>query len=319
MNKELLVSPSDQTKEQSKVINAEHSSGEGTMSLEEMDKAIAETDPEFAQSLKEISPIQENVFEDEGIDLVPTFKEMKDKWSGKRFKFVLLLIYPGIYFLYKIKKLGIYLKLFVVELVTQEIPQQIKKIVLYKKYVGEQYHQRYLIFRRFNRIQQNVFYIAFVVTMALPFLIYRIYSKGIIPKESELFMLSIEEMASKAYAYDLHQMESFYDSPRVPQNVLNLKKIIVNIRSSESSGDNPMLAAEFYIEGISPDVLIEIKDREYEVNDRFQRVIEEMTFDELENKEGKRKLLNLLLQEVNSIVTTGRAKKVLIKNFVLKP
>ena len=80
-----------------------------------------------------------------------------------------------------------------------------------------------------------------------------------------------------------------------------------------------MGAFEFFIEGNSPDVMVEIKDREYEVKDLFQRNSEEMNFDQLETVEGKQLLLEKLRRDVNRILTKGRVRKVFFKTVILKP
>lgn len=80
-----------------------------------------------------------------------------------------------------------------------------------------------------------------------------------------------------------------------------------------------MAAFEFYVEGTVSEVLVEIKDREYEVEDLFLRTIEEMTYDQLTTPEGKRVLCDRLRREVNKVLTTGFVRRIFIKTAILKP
>ncbi len=156
-----------------------------------------------------------------------------------------------------------------------------------------------------------------IVTVGFVFLA---ATRPLLPKRTELFISSLEESADSVHTYDpIKGVEPFYDSSRASQNLMSLEKIVVNIKHSSQSGPNPMAAFEFYVEGNSPDVMVEVKDREYEVRDLFQRNAEEMTFDQLETPEGKQLLLEKLRREVNRILTKGRLQKVFFKTVILKP
>lgn len=150
--------------------------------------------------------------------------------------------------------------------------------------------------------------------------IYVAYERDLLPQKNELFETSLENGADLAVVYDPDtESEAFYDSPRASQNLIVISRIVVNIRPSPKSGPTPMAAFEFFLEGNSPDVMVEIKDREYEVRDLFQRDMEEMTFDELESIEGKQLLAEKLRREINRILTKGRVRKVFFKTAILKP
>lgn len=152
------------------------------------------------------------------------------------------------------------------------------------------------------------------------FFIYKSVTKGVIHEDGLLFIPSLAAVASHSYQYDpMTETEYFYDNLKTNQNLLLLRKIFVNLKVSEKSGPNPMAAFEFYVEGSAPEAIIEVKDREGFIVDTVQRSIEEFTFESLEVPEGKQILLEKLKGDINSILTTGTIKKVLIKNVVLKP
>src|SRR5690606_28930606 len=104
---------------------------------------------------------------------------------------------------------------------------------------------------------------------------------------------------------------------RASQNLMILSRMTVNLQVSSGSGPNPMGSFEFFIEGNSPDVMVEIKDREHEVRDFCQRTIEEMTYDQMESVDGKQLLQEKLRRGVNRILTKGQIRKIFYKTAIL--
>lgn len=152
------------------------------------------------------------------------------------------------------------------------------------------------------------------------FFIYRSLTKGVFPETQKLFIASMADVADEAFEYEPGaEMEYFYDNLRTTQNLLLLPRVVVNIKPSASSGVNPMAAFEFFIEGLIPEVIVEVKDREAAIKDLVQRTIEDFTFDVLDTPEGKRELCEKLVKEINRFLTTGTIQKVLIKTVVIKP
>lgn len=80
-----------------------------------------------------------------------------------------------------------------------------------------------------------------------------------------------------------------------------------------------MAAFEILVEGLNPDVVIEVKDRESFFRDMVQRTTEEFTFDEMQTPEGKRQFIQTLLHEFNKRLTTGELRNVRLRTFILKP
>lgn len=136
----------------------------------------------------------------------------------------------------------------------------------------------------------------------------------------DLFVTSMASRAQEKFEYDdTVETEPFYDNIRSTPNVLMIQKSIVNIRSSVSSGENPMAAFELFIEGFNPEVVAEIKAREGFFRDLIHRTVAKFSYDEIESVEGKKELLGVVRKELNSVVRQGQVKVVRFKTIILKP
>ncbi len=301
------------------------------LSLEELDKVISDQDPDFLTQLKNIGPIDPSSLDDQidKITALVSYDEEKLNWEhGKKWQQILFKRIPIIVLTtYLPKKINFtfkdQLQVFKGRLIYFSknfipISKSIGQVIL-KKLKGF-FQEINSILRSYSPVKKLglVFFLLFI-SMTV-FLTTRVLNrKGFLPAEKELFISSMEEWSQGKYFFDPRkEQEYFFDSTRVAQNMMFMHKITANIRPSESSGENPMLAVEFYIEGMSPEVLVEIKDREAEIRHLFLRRIEEMKFDELDSKEGKELLCDRLRKELNQLLTRGRIRKVTFKNFVLK-
>lgn len=145
-------------------------------------------------------------------------------------------------------------------------------------------------------------------------------TRGFVPQGRPLFIKSIGEIANGSWDFDpATEREVFYDSFRAAQNIFVIQRMIVNLRPSSQSGSNPMAMAEIFVEGISPDVIVEIKDREIEFKDAMLRTMEDFSYDELISESGKRALTERLGREADRLATQGRVRRVYLRNFVIKP
>ncbi|MBC7421788.1 MAG: flagellar basal body-associated FliL family protein [Bdellovibrio sp.] len=138
--------------------------------------------------------------------------------------------------------------------------------------------------------------------------------------EENLFLNSYATWNHSVQDYNpLSETEAFYDNPRFSKNLMTLSKMFINVKSSENSGTTPMLALEVNVEGISADAIIEIKDREAEFKDLLLRFVEDQTYDELTTTEGKKNLCDQFRIIINSHLTQGQVRRVLLKSFIIKP
>lgn len=139
------------------------------------------------------------------------------------------------------------------------------------------------------------------------------FSKG-------LFLKSYAQWNSHVISYNpITETEFFYDNPRFAKNLITMSKMVTNIKSSENSGNNPMLALELSVEGMSAEAIIEIKDREAEFKDILLRQIEEFNYDELTTIEGKKALLDKFTVAINANLSQGQVRRSMLKSFILKP
>lgn len=104
-----------------------------------------------------------------------------------------------------------------------------------------------------------------------------------------------------------------------PQFVFLLDKVIVNIQPSESSTKNPMIAMRLFFESNSRQGTVEIKDREKEIRDLTQRVLETFTYDRIITARGKMEFKEQLRREATSVMNTGIIKNVYIDDMLIKP
>ena len=135
-----------------------------------------------------------------------------------------------------------------------------------------------------------------------------------------LFLNSYAELGTEITDFNPNsEVESFYDNLRFAKNLVSISLMHVNLKASENSGNNLMLAIEITAEGLSADAIIEIKDREAEFKDMLLRLTEEKNYDELVETQGKLNLCEQYRDLLNAYLTRGQVRKILLKSFVIKP
>jgi flagellar basal body-associated protein FliL len=170
-------------------------------------------------------------------------------------------------------------------------------------------------------VASKLFFVVLIFASGgLGFFIYKSVTKGVIHKEEEIFLRSFDLVASETFEYDPSaNQEPFFENLRAASNLILIPKMIVNLKASKNSGNNPMAALEIFIEGMTPEVTVEIKDREIEVRHTMLREMEDFTYDEVESATGKEYLIDRLVKRVNQILTTGKIRRILIKTVIVKP
>ncbi len=159
-----------------------------------------------------------------------------------------------------------------------------------------------------------------IFAIATSAFIFQSYKHGFIRNEDELFIPSLSAVADEAIEYDPEtEMEPFYDNLRSTQNLFLMPKMVVNLRRGATSGRNPMVALELFVEGMAPEVIIEMKDREAMLRDALQREIEDFSFEQLDTSDGKNELRDKIKNKINTLLIRGTVRKVLIKTIILKP
>lgn len=136
----------------------------------------------------------------------------------------------------------------------------------------------------------------------------------------DLFIHSLAALSAEVHDFNpIDGTEVFYDNPRFTKNLISISPMHLNIKPSENSGDNPMLAIEVTVEGLSADAIVEVKDREAEFKDMLSRLTEEKSYDDLVAAEGKRALTEQYRDLLNANLTRGQVRRVLLKTFIIKP
>lgn len=319
--------------EEPKNEGAENASGENSeeiLSLDNLDSIIADEDPEFASGLQEITPQNiGNLDSDSDLEIEYTLDYEKRHWIGMPgLRGKLVKFFPFLPFLsYKIKMKRTSMRLTWTRWKEQLIhglrnlgPSILKWLKAQLDTMKSGMGTGLATFKNFSLVKKLAFVGLLILTVGAGFVFYKIGTNKLLPAEQDLFLPSLDEWAQAKYQYGPEdQKESFYDSTRTAQNIMELQKMIVNIRRSTSSGPNPMAAMEFYVEGTVAEVVVEIKDRESEVQDLFQRTIEDTNYDQLSSGEGKQMLCDRLRKNINKILTKGKVRRVFIKNAVIKP
>lgn len=301
-------------------------SAEELLSLDDLDGMIASEDPEFAESLNSIGP--DDPSSDiyiEGIEPEYTLEHELRQWKGatglRGRLFKLFPFLPKASFKIKMKRIAFRLNLNkwqeqTIAGIKNAGPATLKKI----KGVGGSLKEGLSSFKTWSLKQKLTFVGLLVATVVGAFVIFRATTHHLVPPEKDLFMGSLAEWSEHNVQYDPKtDVELFYDSTRVSQNIMQLKKMVTNLKRSENSGANPMGAFEFYLEGTVSEVLVEVKDREPEITDLFLRILSDMNYDQMASAEGKVALCDKLRKSINGVLTTGKVRRVFIKTIIVKP
>ncbi len=304
------------------------------MSDQDLDDALGEADPEFLKSMNEMGKdsslsMAQIVVSDEQQAL----NDERDAWehSGRLGK-AIYRSFPGI------AKLSLQTKKLQYKIFTlmRSVWVRSKNFFYFlatdgkNKVLGTVKKGVHAVTDRVDEAQRNFRYLSWKLKLSFfgillliagtGFFIYRSYTHGVLSPKDELFIPTMERYATEVFEYDPEtEVEPFYENLRVSGNILLIPKMVVNLKKSAHSGENPMGAFEFFIEGMAPEVAIEVKDREIEIRDLMQRSIEEFTFDQVETPDGKQAVGEKLRKEINTVLTTGKIKKVWIKTVIIKP
>jgi len=277
----------------------------GLMSLEDLDKVIQENDPE---ALGNIEVLKDNAeLNSQTIELLQIDDIMGDPKRKKSDRFA---------------KLQFKAKLFLRWLKTAGLELALKSWVQSKeksKLLNEKRQKLQKQVGGWSKKEKALFASMVLMTVVTGAFFYYAFIKKAFYYDSELFMGSLIPMASSIN--DLKETDSFerfYNTIRIPKNIFSLRRMVINIQPSESSGPNPMVAYELSLEANSKEVLVEIKDREGEIIDQVQRALEELSFDELSAPEGRDLVEDKVRTRVNQILTLGKVRFVYIVGVVFK-
>tara|TARA_B110001454_G_C12723300_1_gene436371 strand:- start:36927 stop:37835 length:909 start_codon:yes stop_codon:yes gene_type:complete len=282
------------------------------VSTDLLDKAIQDNSPEFLQELEAISEIGNENLDIELVDLDLIMEQQRaNSLKARANRLVSHLNQLAI-------KIFYFVKASLLTFAKETAPYYLKKLLALLKSGGQSLGHQLGKIKTFSKVQKIVLVLIIAGVVGLGFTIFKIATSGLIKDDEKLFVHSMEELAAQKFIYDTGDVEDFYNSPRVSQNIMSLRRIVVNIQRSKNSGTNPMGAFELYIQGNSSDVMVEITDREAELLDRIQSQIRAFSYDELDTVEGKRRMLDKIIRDLNEDLTKGKVTQIYFKNFVLK-
>lgn len=302
-------SPVNKNKELTKV-QVEDVSEDNLYSIDDLENLIKESDPDFLGQLDSIGKNEEW----DGVDLArfnldaPDPKTIKERliylkeWIKNKFYYSMILTEQWVYyFIVKfLPTIAIKFKNLIVQ-IFQFISLKIKNFLALP-------------------LKVKVSYLFIVLSIGvLSYYIYFSLTTDILTREKKIFITSMEDWSQVSKTYDKNRVEPFYSSTRTMQNIMSLRRIVANLSRSAKSGPRPMVALELYFEGTTPEGVVEIKDRDYEIKDRISRILEETTFDQLDTIEGKQVFLEKVKRDINQILTKGKIRRTLYKTIILKP
>lgn len=307
---------------------------EELLSDSDLDDAIAEGDPDFLKEMNHLAADKElTIAEIKFSSAMEAFHEEKKKWEeGSRVSKAILRVFPFIiYFSLAFKKVLSWGRFFAVSMAIRA-----KNLIHSLGHYSKIFFKDILLaaLKNFKAwLQAGIEKFGYfplkkklgIVFSLLLFgltgaIFYRSFTHGILPKKFEIFEPNLEKFATHVSFYEPEtETEPFYENLRIAIHTVLLPKFYVNLKPSIKSGANPMGAFEFFVEGMSPEVVVEAKDREVEVRDRISRTLEGFTFEQVEDMDGKKRLCDKIKQELNVLLTTGKIKEVYIKNIIIKP
>lgn len=246
--------------------------------------------------------------EDSTTPIVPS-ESFKSKLKKLKKKIQTAVVHFGEKIFYRLKYLVIWLAM--------EFPKKLLKLC---KIIAKQLSKLGDVYSNWSTKRKFLFFVAFISITTVGYFYYKIIKDNLLAHEDYHFYGSMEELADYSFSYDADsETEPFYNSPRVKVYSFKMKSVVVNLRDSEESNGTPMAYFEFVFIGNSGDVVVEFKNRESEMIDLVERVIETKTYEALDTVEGKEDLKEDIRKELNKKLSDGALKKVEIHNFFIKP
>jgi flagellar basal body-associated protein FliL len=162
---------------------------------------------------------------------------------------------------------------------------------------------------------------AFALALASALSLYISLKGHFLPRLDQNYLTGFADHADEVFEYkESDSKESFDSEIRHPEHMYEMERMIVNLRQNSEGEHIPMGLFEFYIATNSQDATVELGDRRTEARHIIERVIEQMTYEELVSPTGKGKLKFIVRKQLNDFLTKSHhVKQVYIKTFVLKP
>lgn len=284
---------------------------------EDPEALLAEALPNLEKDMKQIqsdfiglnADIESIEFGEDSSAPIVQSESFKVKLTKLKRKIQNGIIHLGEKIFYRLKYLVIWLII--------ELP---KKLLMLWKIITKQLGKLTNVYSNWSSKRKTLFFVSFISIAITSYFYYKIVKENLLAHEDYQFYGSMEELADYSFSYDVDSdTEPFYNSPRVKVYSFKMKSVVVNLKVSEESHGTPMAYFELVFIGNSGDVVVEFKNRESEMIDLVERVIETKTYEALDTVEGKDDLKEDIRRELNKKLTDGALKKVEIHNFFIKP
>lgn len=292
--------------------------------LEDIDRLLAEEDPDFAKSLEEVRAVEVDknvVIEASAIDETMAGEDVSASSPEDGFirRWILKLRNTMAAFRLGFKaRLAQFGKDSLIFLKTRPKEYALFSAAMMLKLYGRLKVPAKAFAQAPRLVQASVFLLASVAFGVI--WVFAANLKGVwIPHLMEPILTSLEHKADHVETFDpADGAESFYAAFPQDRHEFLFKKMKVNLRRLPGH-PNPMGAFELVVEVDSKDTAVELRDREVEFHDLLQRLLEEESVSDLETEHGKKILKGRVRKELNAQLTQGWIKDVHFKTVVLKP
>lgn len=281
-------------------------------SLLKLEKAILDNDPHFQEEIQDLTSIANENLNLELLDIDKVLEDENSNTLKAKLHRFSNLIYSGF------TRLVLFFIWFFEFLVKELIPNFIRILIGQSKKLVAAASAFLLFTSRLSAKKKSILVLLILGSVGSVYYFFKVFKDGILSHEQRPFIYSIEELAENKYIIDQDLFEDFYSSPRFNQNIISLRRIVVNLKKSKNSSSNPMVAIELFLQGNSSEVLIEVRDRESEILDLFQGEIRAFNYDDLDTVSGKNKLTEKLKFQIDQILVKGKINKIFYKTFVIK-
>lgn len=313
------------------------SSSDGVFSLEDLDKIIESEDPNFKNQMADIKAIGADISADietlniDGEVGADNDSNEADETLSRKDKIIAFVFRPWRRFkeIFKLKKLAFKNKMLMLyeqmkTFVRHELPERSKyyysRTISAIKHIVTTASNLIAKFKALTKIQKITLFATTILSVAAISIFSRTFLGGWLPRFSDPLVNSLEEKARFVRAYTgKEDLQNLFEAfPEVEFHVL-MTKVIVNLRPDEKSGPNPMGVYEVYLGLDSQDTAIEVKDREKELLDIIQRVIERFSYSEVSTQVGKIRMKSMIRDRVNEVLNQGRVFHVYFNTFISNP
>ncbi len=190
--------------------------------------------------------------------------------------------------------------------VSDEVDEDAKAPSAFKAFIGNisaERKRRYMI-------------AAAVVAVMIP-LVILIFMGKILPKFELPYMVSMDEVSTTVYTYPTDGVEvPLFDEFRTNAFTVALPKTIINLKVD---GGSPSYGEfEFFVNLRDKDLADSIKNKQSEIIDLLQRVLEQVTWQELQSPIGKEKVKKVIRHRINEFLQGNIVIGVYYRSVILQ-